>query len=155
MCHKSTKITVPLWFKSAVFTSGPEVVKLIRLIKTTILKKNKDVLAYKLTDVLFIMLINVKMPTIVGILTFMSMIKFMLSTLRWKSYFGMVLLQVQVQLQSGSGTDQVDASMTNEGNDDIDAALQDLQESLEGSSVSSPGDITHIPELADWVKFLK
>ena len=67
----------------------------------------------------------------------------------------MVLLQVQVQLQSGSGTDQVDASMTNEGNDDIDAALQDLQESLEGSSVSSPGDITHIPELADWVKFLK
>ena len=62
--------------------------------------------------------------------------------------------QVQVQLQSGSGTDQVDASMNNEG-DDIDAALQDLQESLEGSSVSSPGDITHIPELADWVKFLK
>ena len=45
--------------------------------------------------------------------------------------------------------------MANEGGDDIDAALQDLQESLEGSSVSSPGDITHIPELADWVKFLK
>lgn len=64
-------------------------------------------------------------------------------------------LQVQVQLQSGSGNDTVDASMANEGGDDIDAALQDLQESLEGSSVSSPGDITHIPELADWVKFLK
>ena len=36
----------------------------------------KDFLAFKLLDV-FIMLINVKMPTIAGILTFMSMIKFM------------------------------------------------------------------------------
>ena len=33
----------------------------------------------QLSDVLFIMLINVKMPTIVGILTFMSMIIFILS----------------------------------------------------------------------------
>ncbi|XP_053405406.1 fermitin family homolog 2-like isoform X1 [Mercenaria mercenaria] len=66
-------------------------------------------------------------------------------------------LQVQVQLQSGSssGNDTVDASMTQEGGDDIDAALSDLQESLEGSNLSSPGDITHIPELADYVKFLK
>ena len=31
-------------------------------------------LAFKLSDVVFIMLINVKMPTIVGILTFMSSI---------------------------------------------------------------------------------
>ena len=66
-------------------------------------------------------------------------------------------LQVQVQLQSGSssGNDTVDASMSNEGGDDIDAALSDLQESLEGSTLSSPGDITHIPELADYVKFFK
>lgn len=66
-------------------------------------------------------------------------------------------LQVQVQLQSGnsSGNDTVDASMMQEGGDDIDAALSDLQESLEGSNLSSPGDITHIPELADYVKFLK
>ena len=33
-------------------------------------------LAFKLSDVVFIMLINVKMPTNVGILTFMSMIKY-------------------------------------------------------------------------------
>ena len=33
-------------------------------------------LALSLLDVVFIMLINVKMPTIVGILTFMSRIKF-------------------------------------------------------------------------------
>ena len=36
------------------------------------------VLAFKLLEVVFIMLINVKMPTIVGISTFMSMITFML-----------------------------------------------------------------------------
>ena len=41
--------------------------------------KKKFNLAFKLSDVVFIMLINVKMPTIVGILTFMSMINFMLS----------------------------------------------------------------------------
>ena len=63
--------------------SGPEVIKLFScstqlstkfqlLIKTKMLK-NKDVLAFKPSDVLFIKLINV------GILTFMSMINFMLS----------------------------------------------------------------------------
>ena len=39
----------------------------------------KKCLALCLSDVVFIMLINVKMPTIVGILTFMSRIKFVLS----------------------------------------------------------------------------
>ena len=39
----------------------------------------KMFLALSLSDVVFIMLINVKMPTIVGILTFMSRINFMLS----------------------------------------------------------------------------
>ena len=48
------------------------------LIKTKMLKI-KDFLAFKLWNVVFIMLINVKMPTIVGILTFMSMIKLTLS----------------------------------------------------------------------------
>ena len=38
----------------------------------------KKFLALSLSDVIFIMLINVKMRTIVGILTFMSMINFML-----------------------------------------------------------------------------
>ena len=36
-------------------------------------------LSLSLSDVVFIMLINVKMPTIVGIITFMSRINFMLS----------------------------------------------------------------------------
>ena len=68
---------------------GPEVIKLFpystqlstkfqMLIKTKILP-NKEVSCFKFSDVVFIMLINVKMPTIVGILTFMSRINFMLS----------------------------------------------------------------------------
>ena len=40
---------------------------------------NKKFLALSISDVIFIMLINVKMPTIVGILTFMSRINFVLS----------------------------------------------------------------------------
>ena len=39
----------------------------------------KKFLAVSLSDVVFIMLINVKMPTIVGILTFISRINFVLS----------------------------------------------------------------------------
>ena len=39
----------------------------------------KKLLASSLSDVVFIMLINVKMPTIFGILTFMSRINFVLS----------------------------------------------------------------------------
>ena len=39
----------------------------------------KKFLALGFSDVVFIMLINVKMPTIVGILTFMSRINFVLS----------------------------------------------------------------------------
>ena len=67
----------------------PEVLKLIPcstqlsmqfqlLIKTKLLK-NKAFIAFELSDVVFIMLTNVKMPKIVGILTLISMINFMLS----------------------------------------------------------------------------
>ena len=48
------------------------------LIKSKMLKIN-TFLAFRRSDVVFIMLIFIKMPTIVGILTFMSMINFMLS----------------------------------------------------------------------------
>ena len=48
------------------------------LIKTEILT-NEEVVALNLSDVVFIMLINVKMPTIVGIFAFMSRINFVLS----------------------------------------------------------------------------
>ena len=42
-------------------------------------KKIKSFLAFKLSDVVSIMLLNVKMSTINGILTFMSMISCMIS----------------------------------------------------------------------------
>ena len=48
------------------------------LIKTKI-RQMKKFLALSLSDVVFIMLINVKMPIIVGILTFMSRINLVLS----------------------------------------------------------------------------
>ena len=49
--------------------------KFQRHVKTKMLKNR--LLAFKHSDVVIIMLINVKMPTIVGILTFMSTIDFM------------------------------------------------------------------------------
>ena len=42
-------------------------------------------LAFNLSDDVFIMLINVKMPTIVGILTFISMIQFMLNRVEYEN----------------------------------------------------------------------
>ena len=71
------------------FMTRPEVINLFScstqlstkfqlLIKLKYLKIKKF-LALCLSDVVFIMLTNVKMPTIVGILTFMSRINFELS----------------------------------------------------------------------------
>ena len=55
------------------------------LIKTKI-PTMKKLIALSLSDAVFIMLINVKMPTIVGILTFMSRINFVLRWVEhWKS----------------------------------------------------------------------
>ena len=66
--------------------AGPEVIELVpcstqlntkfqKLIKI-IYRQIKKFLALSLSDVVFIILINVKMPTIVGILTFMNRINF-------------------------------------------------------------------------------
>ena len=68
-------------------TQGPWVINLFScsiqlsikfhlLIKTEMLERKKCFLDLKLSLVVFIMLINVKMPTIIGILTLMSMINF-------------------------------------------------------------------------------
>ena len=63
---------------------GPQIIKLfpcstqLRMKFQLLIKgktvKNNYILAFKLSDVVFILLMNVKMPTIVGILTFMSRI---------------------------------------------------------------------------------
>ena len=73
----------------ALFEPGPEVIKLfpcsaelsakLQLIIKLKYRQIKKYLALSLSDVVLIMLINVKMPTIVGILTFMSRINFALS----------------------------------------------------------------------------
>ena len=58
------------------------------LIKTnTHYRQMKKFLAIFLSDVVFIMLINVKMPTIVGILTFISRINFVLSRVEHEKSF--------------------------------------------------------------------
>ena len=53
--------------------------KKFQLLLKTKIPTNKEFLALSLSVVVFIMLINVKTPTIVGILTFMSRINFVLS----------------------------------------------------------------------------
>ena len=50
-------------------------------------RQMKKFLALSLSDVVFIMLINVKMSTIVGILTFMSRINFVLSSVEHRKSF--------------------------------------------------------------------
>ena len=47
----------------------------------------KKILAFSLSDVVFILLINVKMPTIVSILTFISSINFMLRRVKHEKSF--------------------------------------------------------------------
>ena len=68
-----------------------------------------------------------------------------------------MLLQVQVNLQASVPQPSYE---TNGGNspieDDIDAALTDLQVSLEGTNISNgPSDITQVPELCDYLRFFK
>ncbi|XP_014666827.1 PREDICTED: fermitin family homolog 2-like isoform X2 [Priapulus caudatus] len=64
-------------------------------------------------------------------------------------------LQLQVHLQSNVPEPDFSPSGAKE-TDDIDAALNDLQMSLEGHSFGRrPGDITSIPELHDYLHFMK
>lgn len=68
-------------------------------------------------------------------------------------------LQLQINIQNDqpqpdSGIDT--SSLDNGGDDDIDAALSELQVTLEGSrNGTKSGDITHIPELTDYLRFFK
>lgn len=52
--------------------------------------------------------------------------------------------------------DNNSGNVTLSGEDDIDAALTDLQVTLEGSHINSDNsDITQVPELYDYLRFLK
>ena len=62
-------------------------------------------------------------------------------------------LQLQINLQSAQPQPLNDVR---DGDDDIDAALSDLQDTLEGTHVHhNAGDITSIPELSDYLRYLK
>lgn len=67
-------------------------------------------------------------------------------------------LQLQVKIQANQPQHILE---TNGGSpspieDDIDAALNNLQTTLEGSSISTfSNDITQVPELRDQLRFLK
>lgn len=66
--------------------------------------------------------------------------------------------QVQVNLQTGvpQPTAYDSNGTTSPVEDDIDAALTDLQVTLEGSNISNePSDITQVPELCDELRFFK
>ncbi|OQR79840.1 unc-112-related protein-like [Tropilaelaps mercedesae] len=71
------------------------------------------------------------------------------------SLFG--ALQLQVNLQTVSGNCPLSGSQAKE--DDIDAALDDLQISLEGSAINKDNtdarQITQVPQLASYLRFLK
>lgn len=41
------------------------------------------------------------------------------------------------------------------GEDEIDAALSELQAMLEGGTPSTPTNLTHVPELCDNLRFVK
>lgn len=63
---------------------------------------------------------------------------------------------LQLQIQQQGQVPQPDMEDTgNESEDEIDAALTDLQVSLEGSAVSATGDITRTPELHGYIRFFK
>ena len=75
-----------------------------------------------------------------------------------------ILIQLQAECQAESGRDEIDSSTQREADsapgaggdhDDIDAALNDLQVSLEGSTAHNTGDITHVPELQEYLKHFK
>ena len=65
-----------------------------QLIITKMLKNNICT-ALKLSDKAFILLINVKMPTIVGILTFMSRINFMLIVEHEKKFYNLKARRIE------------------------------------------------------------
>lgn len=68
-----------------------------------------------------------------------------------------LLLKVQVTLQAGVPQPILNSSSNSTVvEDDIDAALEDLQVTLEGSHINSGhNDIMQIPELSDYLRFLK
>lgn len=64
---------------------------------------------------------------------------------------------MQVNLQATMPQSSYDSNgASSPVEDDIDAALTDLQVTLEGSNINNgPSDITQVPELCDYLRFFK
>uniref|UniRef100_U5EW14 Putative mitogen inducible protein product n=1 Tax=Corethrella appendiculata TaxID=1370023 RepID=U5EW14_9DIPT len=71
--------------------------------------------------------------------------------------FGALQFQINLQNEVPQPDSGIDTSSLDNGvDDDVDAALRELQITLEGPSNGyKTGDITHIPELTDYLRFLK
>ena len=70
------KKTRPQGYKTFFMLNSTELSEKFQLLIKSNMPTDKEVSCFSLSRVVFIMLINVKMPTIVGILTFMSRINF-------------------------------------------------------------------------------
>ena len=67
-----------------------------QLLKESKIMKNNNFSCLKHSDVVFILLINAKMPIIVGILTSMSRINFMLSLVEYEKFYNWGLIWVNI-----------------------------------------------------------
>lgn len=61
----------------------------------------------------------------------------------------------QLQIQQQSLLPQPDLERSLQTDDEVDAALNDLQVTLEGSTLSDTTDITQTPELRNYMRFFK
>lgn len=61
----------------------------------------------------------------------------------------------QLQIQQQSLLPQPDLERSLQTEDEVDAALNDLQVTLEGSTLSDTTDITQTPELRNYMRFFK
>nr|NP_001408900.1 unc-112-related protein [Spodoptera frugiperda] len=71
--------------------------------------------------------------------------------------FAALQLQIELQTLAGGSLDAADGTATSQANapeDEIDAALSALQTQLEGGPAPH-NDITHVPELASYLKYLR
>ena len=59
------------------------------------------------------------------------------------------------QLQVGIQANVAQPHEYLEEDDDVDAALTDLQVSLEGTAYGNGNDITHVPQLKDYLRFFR
>ena len=66
-----------------------------------------------------------------------------------------MMLFAALQLQTGLQANVPQPPDDYEEDDDVDAALSELQVSLEGTSTNYNGDTTQIPKLTDYLRYFK